>query len=181
MATPVATGAIGVLAQHFPDDTVAERIVRLLNNADAVAGLATACVTGGRLNLQKSLDSDSDDLPDWWELLYAEDLTVMNGISNLDGDSASDLDEYRTGTEPDQPASQWTVAMENSAATSGVFQLSWASQAGLSYRVLASDDLQNGSFEIIGENLDATPPFNAWEPAATNLPARFFKIEFIWD
>jgi subtilisin family serine protease len=181
MATPIVTGAIGVLAQHFPSDTVTERIARLYSNADAVSALASVCSTGERLNLAKSLNSDADELPDWWELQYAADLTVMDDISDLDEDQSSDLDEYRTGTNPTQSTNRWTVLLNNPATSEDIIQLSWSSQTGCTYRVLATDNLVENSFEIIDENLSATPPLNEWTKSSTNLLSQFFKIEFIWE
>jgi hypothetical protein len=177
MATPVATGAIGVLAQHFPDDSVTERIRRLLDNADPVASLSTNCVTGARLNLCASLDSDGDELPDWWELESAATLSAMNGASDTDGDGMSDLAEYRTGTDPKESSSVWSVA---AAAGGDTLQFSWASQTGCTYRVLSSTNLVTGPFEEI-DSTSATPPLNQWDTPTTNGAARFFRVEQIWE
>ena len=177
MATPVVTGAIGVLARHFPNDSVSERISRLLDNADPVAGLSGNCITGARINLAAALDSDGDELPDWWELEYAATLTAMNSSSDLDSDGMSNLSEYRTGTDPDNPASTWSVAI---ADTEGTLQFSWPSQAGCTYSVHASTNLADGFFELTNA-IPSTPPLNAWSPPGTNSPQRFFRVEQTWE
>ncbi|MCF7849689.1 MAG: S8 family serine peptidase [Kiritimatiellales bacterium] len=181
MATPIVAGCIGTLAQHFPDDTPASRIGRLLANVDAVPALTAVCASGGRLNLAKSLDSDSDELPDWWELRYAPNLNTMNGGSNLDGDRVTDLGEYRTQTLPNQSSSQWAVRLDSQPASENSLQLRWSSHAGCSYRVLASDNLLSNGFSTVTGLLPATPPINEWSVSPANAPTHFFKIELIWE
>lgn len=181
MATPFVTGAIGVLAQHFPNDSVTERIDRLLDNADPIAGLATDCVTGARINLKNSLDSDGDELPDWWELNYVGDLTTMNGNSDLDKDGMSDLAEYRTSTDPAAASSQWAVSASTPDPAQTSILLQWASQTGCTYRILATTNLTQQAFTVIEDNINATPPQNEWSVPLTNSPARFYKINFTWE
>ncbi|MGI9240363.1 MAG: hypothetical protein ACR2RV_06150 [Verrucomicrobiales bacterium] len=47
--------------------------------------------------LTLSADSDTDDLPDAWELTYADDLTELSGLggANFDMDSLTDLEEFQ--------------------------------------------------------------------------------------
>ncbi len=45
------------------------------------------------------LDSDSDDLPDWWEDEYFGDL-LQDGAGNPDGDGYDNLQEFAQGTDP---------------------------------------------------------------------------------
>lgn len=53
MATPHVCGAVAFAAMNAPGETVAQRIQRILNNADFVPGLVTKVATAGRLNLQR--------------------------------------------------------------------------------------------------------------------------------
>jgi hypothetical protein len=52
-------------------------------------------------------DTDNDFLPDSWELLHAEDLTVLSGLgaADHDQDQVSDLAEYEAGSDPDNATS----------------------------------------------------------------------------
>jgi hypothetical protein len=52
-------------------------------------------------------DTDDDQLPDAWELLHVSDLAVLSGRDEADhdGDGASDLAEYESGSLPDDAAS----------------------------------------------------------------------------
>lgn len=60
MATPHVTGAVAFAAMNFPADSVSQRIARILNNVTTVPALSGLISTGGVLNLQSLVDSDSD-------------------------------------------------------------------------------------------------------------------------
>lgn len=57
MATPHVTGTVALLAALSPSDSVATRIDRILSNVDQVPSLSGECVTGGRLNAAKALQT----------------------------------------------------------------------------------------------------------------------------
>lgn len=67
MATPHVTGAVAFAAANFPNDTVAQRIARVVNNAEPKAALKTKVKSGGRLNLLRIIDANSNGVPDWLE------------------------------------------------------------------------------------------------------------------
>ncbi len=50
-------------------------------------------------DVKKSPDTDSDKLPDAWELHHAPDLKAL-GAGDADKDGVTDLEEYRQGTHP---------------------------------------------------------------------------------
>jgi len=64
------------------------------------------------------LDTDGDNMPDWWELQYFDDLNQTDD-GDYDGDSYGNLEEYAKGTDPsvkdaqpgflDEMASHWYV------------------------------------------------------------------------
>ncbi len=58
MATPHVTGTIALCAALYPDESIAERIDRVLTSADPVASLAGKCVTGGRLDALGAVDTE---------------------------------------------------------------------------------------------------------------------------
>jgi subtilisin family serine protease len=56
MATPHVTGSVALMAAASPDETVTERIDRILNGADKLPSLDGKVATGGRLNIANSIE-----------------------------------------------------------------------------------------------------------------------------
>jgi subtilisin family serine protease len=177
MATPHVVGAVAFAAMNFPAETVAQRIQRILGDVTPVAGLAGKVVTGGRLNLALSVDTDGNGLPDWWEQEYFGHLTGTNPNADPDHDGASNLAEFLAGTNPTNFASALRLTALRAAGINGIV-LEWPGVAGHYYRLLRATNLLNGIFALVRTNLAATPPLNAVTDAA---PARagpqFYRLE----
>lgn len=47
-----------------------------------------------------SYDIDEDGMPDWWEIKYGLSVTTTDGDGNPDGDSRTNVEEYRMGSDP---------------------------------------------------------------------------------
>lgn len=60
MATPFVTGATALVASHFPNDGAATIRSRILNSVEKVDALRDKVSTGGRLDLYKALQTNSD-------------------------------------------------------------------------------------------------------------------------
>ena len=60
MAAPFVTGTVALLASAFPDESVSQRIARVLRSVDDVPALTGKCVTGGRLNVATALRTWGD-------------------------------------------------------------------------------------------------------------------------
>lgn len=79
-AAPVVAGAVALLVAEYPNDTVSQRIARVVstNAVDVIPSLSGLCVTGGRLNLAKLLPAaDPNTLPQalvWHRPAYTESL-----------------------------------------------------------------------------------------------------------
>jgi glucose/arabinose dehydrogenase len=52
------------------------------------------------------IDSDADGLPNWWELAYFGSTTAAAAGADPDGDGATNLQEYRAGSDPLSAASK---------------------------------------------------------------------------
>ena len=99
MASPMVAGAVAFAALNFPDDTVQERKNRILNAAIPLASLSDKVLTGATLNLRNIVDSDSDNLPDWWE--FERFSTLVNTPSqDSDSDGYTNQEEYLAQTDP---------------------------------------------------------------------------------
>src|SRR5258706_15486697 len=105
MAAPPVPGGVASPEQIFPAETVPQRIQRVLANADVIPGLQSTVHNGRRLNLQRMVDTDSNGLPDWWELRYFGQLTGTGPNADPDQDGLGNLSEWLAGTTPTNAAS----------------------------------------------------------------------------
>ncbi len=176
MATPHVAGAVAFAAQNFPTETVSQRIQRVLNNVDAVAGLTGKVRTGGRLNLQRIVDTDRNGLPDWWEQQYFGHLTGTSTNTDADHDGLNNLAEFLAGTNPTNANSNLGVKIL-SVSKSNTVSVAWASVAGKTYWVERATNLTGGFHTVIQTNIAATAPTNTITD--TNLLSgkiRFYRV-----
>jgi subtilisin family serine protease len=177
MATPHVSGAMAFAAMNFPTETVAQRIQRILANVTPVGGLGGKVVTGGRLNLARSVDTDGNGLPDWWEQQFFSHLTGTDPNADPDHDGASNLAEFLAGTTPTNFNSALRLTALRAANTNGVV-LEWPGVAGRYYRLLRATNLLNGFDSLLQTNLAATPPLNTVTDAApASTGPRFYRLE----
>ena len=176
MATPHVSGAVAFAAMNFPSETVTQRIQRVLANVDVISGLKGRVHTGGRLNLQRMVDTDTNGLPDWWELQYFNHLTGTDPNADADHDGMSNLAEWLAGTNPTNAASCLRLTLLLPANTNGVV-LRWPSVAGKVYRLERATNLLTGFNTIVRTNIAATAPTNT-ETDTAILPsnARFYRV-----
>ncbi|MBK1882282.1 type VI secretion system tube protein Hcp [Luteolibacter pohnpeiensis] len=87
-------------------------------------------------------DTDSDGMPDSWELLYGLSVGVNDAASDLDGDGLSNLDEYELGTDPSSGSSFFQAVLKADPSIPGNYLLSWNSVAGKTYVIEWSPDLK---------------------------------------
>jgi subtilisin family serine protease len=100
MATPHVAGAVAFAAMNFPNETVPQRIARIVRNVTPLPNLSGKVISGGRLNLARTVDTDANGLPDWWEQEYFNHLIGTNPAADADADGASNLKEWLAGTNP---------------------------------------------------------------------------------
>ena len=178
MATPHVVGAVAFAAMNFPTETAVQRVARVVNHTTTVAALTGKIRNGGRLNLLKMIDTDSNGLPDWWEMDY---FGVIGVIPNLDadGDGATNLQEYLAGTNPRSAASKLAItqtARIRDGATSA-FRIVFPSVSGITYRVEYSDTLALGSWTALVPDLIGTGgTLQAVDSAVATHPKRFYRV-----
>jgi subtilisin family serine protease len=159
MATPHVVGAVAFAAHNFPNETVPQRIQRILANVDPVASLAGKVRTGGRLNLQRIVDTDLNGLPDWWEETYFGQLTGTAPDGDADHDGLSNLAEWIAGTNPTNAASGLWLTAKVAGNLSSI-SLSWPSVAGKAYRLERATNLVVGFDSVMFTNIAAEVPTN---------------------
>src|SRR5207253_263329 len=110
------------------------------------------------LNLRRIVDTDQNDLPDWWEQNYFGHLTGTDPNADADHDGLSNLSEWLAGTNPTNAASvlRLTVAKTNNGVV-----LRWPSVAGKTYRLERATDLLVGFDDVVRANITSTPPTNS--------------------
>jgi len=175
MATPHVSGAVAFAAMNFPTETVTQRIQRVLANADTITDLQGLVHNSRRLNLQRIVDTDSNGLPDWWELEYFGHQTGTDPNADPDHDGMSNLAEWIAGTNPTNAASCLRLTMVSATNANNVV-VSWSSVAGKSYWLERSTNLLTG-FSTISTNIAATAPTNTQTDTAV-LPGntRFYRV-----
>ncbi|HEY5298294.1 MAG TPA: S8 family serine peptidase [Verrucomicrobiae bacterium] len=172
MATPHISGAVAFAAMNFPTETVAQRIQRILTNADPIVALKGKVATGARLDLARIVDTDGNGLPDWWELEYFGHLTGTDATADPDHDGENNLAEFLAGTNPTNSLS--ALSLNTPTLPSGnTFTLQWPSVAGRYYRLLRSTNLMTDFNMVVQTNIMATPPLNVFTDAP---PADFQNV-----
>lgn len=103
MASPMVCGAVAFAALNFPDESMVDRRNRILNNAQEISDFFGVVVTNGLINLKNIVDTDGDDLPDWWEMEQFSSLATSDSTDS-DNDGYSNRQEYVAQTNPNQSA-----------------------------------------------------------------------------
>ncbi|MEI6674376.1 MAG: S8 family serine peptidase [Verrucomicrobiota bacterium] len=182
MATPYVTAAVAFAARNFPNETAPQRVARIVNHTTPVGYLTGKVLSGGRLNLAGIVDTDTNDLPDWWESAYFGSIG-SNPAADPDGDGFTNLQEYLMGTQPNNPASKLAIS-QSQIVTNGASQdyvVTFPTASGVTYRVEWSDTLAVGSWVPLGSDIPGTgSPTSVPDASAVTLHAgRFYRVRLI--
>ena len=140
------------------------------------SGLNGKVRTGGRLNLQRIVDTDTNGLPDWWELQYFGHLTGTDPNADADHDGMSNLAEWLAGTNPTN-ASSCLRLIAIPSNNPNAFVVKWPSVAGKYYWLERSTNLLTGFNSVVQTNIAATAPTNtATDTAILPGKARFYRV-----
>ena len=120
-------------------------------------------------------DSDSDGLPDAYELANWPLLSTTTGASDSDGDGMTNAQEFRAGTNPRDPLS---VLRLSPPATVGADKtLSLSNFAGRTYRIDYADLLGSPTpWRILAEQIPGSGSnITIADPGAASLPQRYYR------
>lgn len=151
----------GISQGYFPDGSVS---------------MVVMPPTLGAANELSQPDSDSDGMPDAWEIEHGLNrLSAGDATLDADGDGMSNLEEYLADTDPRDPASRFTGAL---VMTDGVPTLRFIAHAGRSYTILYADTPAPSSWQRLTD-LDeqaVTGEISVADPAASGESKRFYRI-----
>jgi len=116
-------------------------------------------------------DNDGDGLPDGWEQGHFGSL-APNAGDDADGDGVSNMAEYQSGTDPNDPQSLFSLIEVSTHPQNGL-QVKWNSVVDKSYTLQRSSDLLAG-FTTVSTNQLATPPINTHHDASATGTGPFF-------
>jgi hypothetical protein len=95
-----------------------------------------------QLTALQILDADNDGMPNWWEDLYGLNKnSAADAALDTDADGASNLNEFRAGTNPTNAASVFRVSLAQQGINN--VRITWTTVGGKSYRV-QTNVVQNG-------------------------------------
>jgi hypothetical protein len=128
------------------------------------------------------VDSDGDGLPDWWEDLYhLNKNSATDAALDLDGDGASNLNEFRAGTLPNNSNSVFRIV--GFRRETNDLRITWTTVGGMSYRVQTNGLLFNGGagFADISPliTVPGTGEFTTnfvHSGAVTSAPALYYRV-----
>lgn len=172
MAAPIVAGAVALAAMNFPAESVMQRVNRILDAVTPVEWLQGYCLTGGRLNLARILDSDANGLPDWWEQLYFGAPNGVDPEADPDADGMPNLAEWRAGTNPTNATSKLSIQAQLSGTN---LIISWPGAERRFYFVQGSTN-PAGAFEhVLATNLAGCLPLTGFTNVISE-PVAFFRV-----
>lgn len=125
------------------------------------------------IGASRTQDTDSDGLPDWYELSYSGGATNLLPDGDPDGDHVSTHDELAAGTDPLDGLSQFVTEGAAVRGDDGVV-VQWSSVANFSYRLERSSNLVE--FISVGSGIPATPPLNVYTDHPGRSARSFYRV-----
>lgn len=121
-------------------------------------------------------DADGDGMADGWEITYLGS-TAGSGTNDVDADGMNNLDEYRSGTLPNDAAS--VLRVTNLIRSAGQAQVQWPGVAWATYRIESTTNLRGGVWSVLdwAEQGGVPGPMAILDPAPTNA-VRHYRVVF---
>ncbi len=118
---------------------------------------------------------DGDGMADIWELANFGTID-RDGNGDFDGDGASDLQEYLSGTHPADPASY--IRIDSAGVNAGLCTLGFTAVAGKSYTVQYRDNATDGSWQTLTvlQPAAVTGPVQVTDPPTFGNTKRFYRL-----
>jgi len=120
------------------------------------------------------VDSDSDSLPDVWEMQHFGSL-AKTGAGDEDGDGASNRDEYLGGTDPNSAASRLRIVQIQSEPSHKV--LTWSAAPLRDYAAQAVSSIGSTNWITLGVTTGVTDSASFTDTGSGVADERFYRIE----
>jgi len=138
---------------------------------------------GGQTSVQLTnlviVDTDTDGLPDWWEDQFSlNKANSADAALDADGDGASNANEFRAGTVPNNAASVFRIVSVQRESQS--VRLTWSTVGGKSYFVQTNGILSN-NFADLSQLINVAGPGESTTNlldagATTNAAVRYYRV-----
>lgn len=115
-------------------------------------------------------------MSDEFEQLHFGSPTAGDPAAESDGDGTNNLNEYRAGTNPRNPASRFRIL--STVKNSGSVTLTFTSESGKSYWVEDAENLgPNPGWNLLETNISGTgSPVPITDNTATGQLRRFYRV-----
>lgn len=119
-------------------------------------------------------DSDGDGLADDWDVAYFGDLS-RDGSGDFDGDGATELQEFRAGTNPSMDSSVFRAFVLTS--TDGSVSVLWSAVSGRVDRAQYKDSVKDANWSELPGDVGATSSTGAKpDPGALVGAQRYYRV-----
>ena len=119
-------------------------------------------------------DTDTDKLPDIWEIRHFRSTGTSDGTGDQDGDRFPDRSEYEAGTDPTNAASHLSVSTI-SIRPGKAIELHWPSVPGRTYAIYSATGLvSTAAFALVASGLPTTGAENVYTDTTHSAHTRVF-------
>jgi hypothetical protein len=157
---------------------------RITDNAygNDPANWTAAAATAGPQAL--SFDSDSDGMPDAWEIDHGFDpFNPLDAALDTDGDGLSNLQEYQLGSDPRNAQSGLRIESITRLAGGASVMLTFTAVANWTYSVEYRDEFNSGAWTALGGSGDITAAPNPRSIQLTvpvSSAKRYYRLRTPW-
>lgn len=178
----IGESVVGTLSLSVPANATSNSVYRVhFNHAsgspNGLALLPKKTQDGLLMLKSRSQSSLSDGLPDTWRLRYFGSVSnlLAQADADADGDGASNMAEFKTGTNPVDPRSYFGVAARASSPDRPLV-LRWPSMLNKTYVIEAASSVTSSEWTTLGAGLKGTGTEMQFTPAPANGTVQFYRV-----
>ena len=172
---PALSGAFkdGVWTGALSFQAAATNVTLLAKDSVGHAGAA------GGLTVLPLIDTDGDQMPDFWELANGFDtLSPADAALDADGDGLTNLQEFLAGTDPRSAAS--ALRITEVLASPAEVRIRFTTCLGRKYRLERVSELPAGPWSAVGPDLDGAGDIaEASDPPGSTNEHWFYRIKLV--